>query len=77
MLHALVGLLLVSHPLAFSEALTRADAGPAVAASQAIHAERAKHARDISSLTANPVLQVQPGARAMEAGGTGALTASG
>jgi outer membrane protein TolC len=72
MLHTLVGLLLVSHPLAFADALARADAAPSVVAEAEAARARGEHARKISHLTANPVLSLQPGARAMNSGGSGA-----
>ena len=72
MLHALLGLMLVTHPLAFSDALARAERAPAVQASREVSAERARYGKELSRLTANPVLSVQPGVRDMNTGGTGA-----
>lgn len=68
----LAGLLWITTPIKFQEALDLVDASPVVQAAERVADQRRAEGDDVSRLTANPLLQVQPGGRRMSAGGTGA-----
>jgi outer membrane protein TolC len=63
MLLSPLALILAASPLTFEEALRLASEAPAVVAARAAVAERRRLGDSVSSLTANPLIGVQPGAR--------------
>jgi len=67
----LVGLLWTAGPLGFQQALELAEASPVLEAAERVPARRRAEGDGMSSLTANPIFQVQPGGRRMKTGGRG------
>lgn len=65
----LLGSLLTAQALTFAQALATADSVPALDAARQAEQARASLAAEVSSLTYNPTLQIQPGLRDPNAGG--------
>lgn len=68
----LAGLVAALQAVSFSAALEASEQAPVLQAAAAAEVARRAHGERLSRMTHNPVLQVQPGARAMAQGGSGA-----
>ncbi|MDB4972126.1 MAG: hypothetical protein JWN48_467 [Myxococcaceae bacterium] len=66
------GLLAALSALSFAEALEQSANAPLLESAIAVEATRRAHAERVSAMTHNPILGVQPGARALAHGGSGA-----
>jgi cobalt-zinc-cadmium efflux system outer membrane protein len=68
----LLSVLAFAQALSFQDAVARVDQAPGLIAEAQVAAAREQHARRVSRMVYNPTLLVQPGARSMAAGGSGA-----